>query len=364
MSYLGFDLLDHCDSVLCLQLSVAVTIEDASHRKLSSVNCSAPTSSIRISRRSTLGHPIGMFRRRVPYRTAKGWIFAAACLLAINLLLAARSMVHRMPHGDPNQNIKTITDSLSTQRSSRGSGWQERLQGINAGGTHRQDETENRNEAAEAWIDKKDDALLEEKDPESIRLERLRGNESLPMVYFDVTIKENPVGRIEMVLFPDVSPRAAENFRQLCTGEAGTVPNKLGREGAGMPLHFKGASFYRIIDQFIDQSGINTESIFGGRFKDDPGGLKLKHEHKGLLSMANMGPDTNTAHFSIMMGNSPHLDGKYTIFGQVVSGFDVVDAVNALSKGKPERTATAADGAVISDCGQIRRGTIIPNLQL
>ena len=49
--------------------------------------------------------------------------------------------------------------------------------------------------------------------------------------------------------------------------------------------------------------------------------------------MANAGPDTNTAHFSIMMGPAPHLNGHYTIFGQVVSGFDVVDAINALRCG-------------------------------
>jgi peptidyl-prolyl isomerase D len=194
-------------------------------------------------------------------------------------------------------------------------------------------------------------------------LATLRANESLPLVYFDVEINGNPVGRIEMALFSDISPRCAENFRQFCTGEAGSAPQKDLVEGAGTPYHFKGASFYRIIHEFIDQSGVNVESVYGGQFKDDPGGLKLKHTHKGLLSMANMGPDTNTNHFSIMMGPAPHLNGDYTIFGQVVTGFEVVDIVNALSIGKPENTATAEDGAVIADCGQIRKGTIKPNLK-
>lgn len=196
---------------------------------------------------------------------------------------------------------------------------------------------------------------------EQQRLLKLKANQSLPLVFFDVEIKKKPVGRIEMVLYPDTSPRSAENFRQLCTGEAGIVPE--GREGSGLPYHFKGAFFYRIIHQFIDQAGVDVESVFGGHFKDDAGGLKLKHEHKGLLSMANMGPDTNTAHFSIMMGPSPHLDGSYTIFGQVVTGFDTVDIINALSIGKPENTATAEEGVVIADCGQIRKGTIVPNLE-
>ena len=195
---------------------------------------------------------------------------------------------------------------------------------------------------------------------EEERLARLHGNMSLPLVYFDVNIKDEHIGKIQMVLYPDISPRSAENFRQLVTGEAGVVPE--GRDNAGTPYHLKGAPFYRIIHNFIDQSGIYTDSVFGGQFKDDKGGLELKHSKKGLLSMANMGPDTNTAHFSIMMGPAHHLDGHYTIFGQVVTGFDVVDAVNDLSIGKPENTATADAGAVIADCGQIRKGTIVPDL--
>jgi hypothetical protein len=67
-----------------------------------------------------------------------------------------------------------------------------------------------------------------------------------------------------------------------CAGEKGIVPP--GKEGAGKPYHFKGKPFYRIIDAFIDQSGAETESVFGGMFKDDPGGLRLKHDRKvGVL---------------------------------------------------------------------------------
>lgn len=201
----------------------------------------------------------------------------------------------------------------------------------------------------------------DERSAEASRLSSLRGDDRLPLVFFEVAIKGKPIGRIEFVLFTDTSPRSAENFRRLCTGEQGIVPE--GREGAGKPYHFKGASFYRIIDQFIDQGGVEIESALGGAFKDDSGGLKLKHEHKGLLSMANAGPNTNTAHFSIMINPAPHLDSHYTIFGQAVTGFNVIDAVNALSVDKPDHTATAQDGAVILDCGQLRKGTLQPNLE-
>ncbi|CAI5979039.1 unnamed protein product [Closterium sp. NIES-65] len=98
-----------------------------------------------------------------------------------------------------------------------------------------------------------------------------------PKVFFDINIDGRPAGRIIFELFTKQAPRAAENFRALCTGEKGRVPNEPGREGAGMPLHYKGAEFYRVIDRFICQTGINTESIYGGSFKDDPLALLLKH---------------------------------------------------------------------------------------
>ena len=90
--------------------------------------------------------------------------------------------------------------------------------------------------------------------------------------------------------------------------------------------------FYRIIDRFIDQSGQHgAASIWGGSFDDDPGGLALRHERGGLLSAANSGPDSNSGHLSIVVAPAPHLDGGYTIFGEVVGGMDVVEAVNKLA---------------------------------
>ncbi len=77
----------------------------------------------------------------------------------------------------------------------------------------------------------------------------------------------------------------------------------------------QGAYFYRIIDRFIDQSGVDTESVFGGQIKDDAGGTALVHDRKGLLSMANMGPNTNTAHFSIMQVTGTHRMDTGTVRG-------------------------------------------------
>lgn len=194
-------------------------------------------------------------------------------------------------------------------------------------------------------------AALEE--TERVRLRALRENPSLPLVFLDVSIRGLDIGRIEIVLFKDVAPLAAENFRALCTGEKGIVP--AGREGAGQTYSFKGRAFYRIIDRFIDQTGASTESIYGGSFKDDPGGLALKHDRKGLLSMANAGPDSNTSHFSILLGPAPHLDGKYVIFGEIVSGIEVARRINSLARGRAGNTAGADAQAIIIDSGEILR---------
>lgn len=86
---------------------------------------------------------------------------------------------------------------------------------------------------------------------EQRRIKGLRDNVDLPMVYFDVSIKGKPVGRITYVLFSHISPRAAENFRALFSGEKGIVPDDgTGREGAGLPYHFKvrSCTSFRVTD--------------------------------------------------------------------------------------------------------------------
>merc|ERR1711879_1108703 len=92
---------------------------------------------------------------------------------------------------------------------------------------------------------------------------------SNPVVFFDMTIGGTAAGRIEMTLRADVLPKTAENFRALCTGEKGQ--GKMGK-----PLHFKGSSFHRVINQFMCQGGDFTagngtggESIYGAKFADE-----------------------------------------------------------------------------------------------
>lgn len=105
-----------------------------------------------------------------------------------------------------------------------------------------------------------------------------------PIVFFDITLGGEALGRIKMQLYADTVPRTAENFRQFCTGE---TKNHLGR-----PQGYKSCRFHRVIKDFMIQGGdfINGDgtgsaSIYGTRaFADE--GFGKRHEEAGVLSMA------------------------------------------------------------------------------
>ena len=166
-------------------------------------------------------------------------------------------------------------------------------------------------------------------------------------VYFDITIDGEEAGRIVFGLFGNTTPKTAENFAQLTTGEAG-IGN------SGKPLHFKGSSFHRIINGFMAQGGDFTagngtggESIYGTKFADE--NFTLKHSKPYLLSMANAGPNTNGSQFFITFVVTSWLDGRHTVFGEVLEGFDVVNKIEKIGSG----SGTTSKKAVIADCGKL-----------
>jgi len=119
-------------------------------------------------------------------------------------------------------------------------------------------------------------------------------------------------GTIELELYPEHAPKTVNNFVFLA------------RES-----YYDGVLFHRVISDFVIQGGDPTGTGRGGpgyQFEDEVKGNPLKHE-TGVISMANAGPNTNGSQFFITHSPQPHLDGRHTVFGRVVKGQDVVDAI-------------------------------------
>jgi peptidyl-prolyl cis-trans isomerase B (cyclophilin B) len=119
-------------------------------------------------------------------------------------------------------------------------------------------------------------------------------------------------GTIRIQLFDDKAPKTCANFEKLA--------------GEGF---YDGLKFHRVIEQFMIQGGCPQGTGTGGpgyTFEDEfhP---ELKHDGPGILSMANSGPNTNGSQFFITHVATPWLDNKHSVFGRVVEGQDVVNAI-------------------------------------
>ncbi|MFC9284800.1 peptidylprolyl isomerase [Streptomyces collinus] len=159
-------------------------------------------------------------------------------------------------------------------------------------------------------------------------------------VYFDITINDEPAGRIVFRLFDDAVPKTAKNFRELATGKHG--------------FGYAGSSFHRVIPQFMLQGGDFTrgngtggKSIYGEKFADE--NFSLKHDRPYLLSMANAGPNTNGSQFFVTTVVTDWLDGKHVVFGEVVEGSEIVDRIEGLGSrsGSPSAKVTIASSGTV-----------------
>jgi peptidyl-prolyl cis-trans isomerase A (cyclophilin A) len=135
------------------------------------------------------------------------------------------------------------------------------------------------------------------------------------------------MGDIVIQLFDDKAPKTVANFVDLATGTKEWTDPKT-REKVKRPL-YNGTIFHRVIPGFMIQGGDPLGNGTGGpgyRFEDEFN-PDLKHSKPGILSMANAGPNTNGSQFFITQKATPWLDGKHSVFGEVVKGQNVVDAI-------------------------------------
>lgn len=136
---------------------------------------------------------------------------------------------------------------------------------------------------------------------------------------------ETTQGNIEFKLFPEVAPKTVENF--------------VGLVNKG---YYNGLIFHRIIKQFMIQGGDPTgtgmggASLWGGKFEDEFSPTKT-FSKPGILAMANAGPNTNGSQFFITTIETPWLNQKHTIFGEVTTGYDVVTKLENVPTGAQDR---------------------------
>ena len=144
-------------------------------------------------------------------------------------------------------------------------------------------------------------------------------------------------GTVQVRLFPDQAPKTVQNFVELAEGSREwTDPETRQRTEARL---YDGTIFHRVIPRFMIQGGDPLGTGTGGpgyKFADEihP---DLRFDRPYLLAMANAGPGTNGSQFFITVVPTPHLNGKHTIFGEVVDGREVVDRISQTQTDRKDR---------------------------
>jgi cyclophilin family peptidyl-prolyl cis-trans isomerase len=133
---------------------------------------------------------------------------------------------------------------------------------------------------------------------------------------------ETTLGDVRLEIFQDKVPKTAANFL------------KLAKDG-----FYNGGSFHRVIPGFMIQGGCPKGDGTGGPGYEIPDEFHplLRHTGPGIVSMANAGPNTGGSQFFITLGATPWLDHKHAIFGKVIAGQEVVDAIAGVPRDKSDR---------------------------
>jgi len=141
---------------------------------------------------------------------------------------------------------------------------------------------------------------------------------------------ETSLGNFTAELYAKECPETVWNFVNLAEGRQETK-----REGA----YYDGLIFHRVINGFMIQGGCPDSRGTGGpgyQFQDECRD-DLRHDSEGIFSMANAGPGTNGSQFFITLAETPHLDGRHTVFGKVIEGMEVVRNIGAVQTGFQDR---------------------------
>ena len=147
---------------------------------------------------------------------------------------------------------------------------------------------------------------------------------------------ETSLGTIKVRLLPKEAPKTVANFVGLATGTKEWTDPKTGQK-VKRPL-YDGTIFHRVIPEFMIQGGDPLGRGIGGpgyKFEDEFGARKF--DKPGLLAMANAGPNTNGSQFFITEVACPWLNGRHTIFGEVIDGMEVVRTIARVRKGAQDR---------------------------
>lgn len=169
----------------------------------------------------------------------------------------------------------------------------------------------------------------------------------LPRAWMEIAIGSSEPRRLVFALYNDSAPKTAENFRQLCSGE------HEGLTARGKPFHYKGSLLHRMIPglmiqggDFENANGTGGESIYSRRFEDE--NFREKIARRGLLCMANDGPNTNGSNFFVSFDAQDHLDRKHVVFGEVFSGMDLLADLEKLETNEECRPLV---DCVVVNCG-------------
>lgn len=159
-----------------------------------------------------------------------------------------------------------------------------------------------------------------------------------------IAVFETNKGNFKVKLFPETAPKTVENFVGLAEGTKEWADPKGG--GKVKKPFYDGLIFHRVIPGFMIQGGCPQGTGTGGpgyRFEDEFLQGSPKHSKPGILSMANAGPNTNGSQFFITVAATPWLDGQpgrpggHTVFGEVIEGMDVVNAISTSPTGFQDR---------------------------